>query len=209
MIRFVSTASLVALLILVLYLPSAYPPERFIDQLRAEHALTIDVWGRAHAMRILSRMLDLQATAQQVRPAPAPRNAPAPNPVDLAVAKQMAEVNDRLFNNAYFRSIDTLLALATYRFSVLIESLPALLVFILAVLSDGFLVRIIKSKEFLQHNPEMFAVHVCAAIMTACGTVLALVLPVTLHPFVFFVVPIAISVFASRAMADFHLRGEL
>lgn len=207
MIRFVSTVSLVALLILVLYLPSATPPERFIDQLRVEHALTIDFWGRDHAMRILSRMLDWQATAKQASPVPSPTDAPVPNPVDLAVARQMTEVNHRLFNNSYFRSIDTLLALATYRVSGLIEWLPALLVFTLAVLVDGFLVRIIKSKEFLQHNPEVFALHVCGAIMTACATVLALVLPVTLHPLAFSVVPIAISVFISRALADFHLRG--
>jgi hypothetical protein len=45
MIRFVAIASLLALLILVLYLPSAYPAERFMNQLRAEHALNTDFWG--------------------------------------------------------------------------------------------------------------------------------------------------------------------
>lgn len=205
MIRFVSTASLVALLVLVLYLPSAYPPERFIDQLRAEHALMVEFWGREHAMRTLSRMLDWQA-AVQTSPVPSPADASAANPVDLAVAKQMAEVNHRLFNNPYFRSVDTLLALATYRLSVLIEWLPSLLVLMLTALFDGFLVRIVKSKEFRQHNPEMFALHACAAIMTACAMILAFVLPFTLHPLVFSAVPIAISVFASRALADFHRR---
>ncbi len=43
--------------------------------------------------------------------------------------------------------------------------------------------------------------------MMACATFLALVLPVTLHPLVFSAVPIAISVFASRALANFHRRG--
>ncbi len=203
MIRFVSTASLVALLILVLYLPSAYPPQRFIDQLRVEHALTVDFWGRAHAMRILARMLDWQATANQASPLP----SLATNPVDSAVARQMVEVNHRLFSSPYFRSIDTLLALATYRLSVLLEWLPVLLVFMLAALFDGALVRIIKSKEFSQHDPETFALHACAAIMTTCAAVLALVLPVTLHPLAFAAVPIAVSVFASRALADFHRRG--
>jgi hypothetical protein len=208
MIRFASTTSLVVLLILVLYLPSAYPPERFIDQLRTEHVLTIEVLGDDHAMRILSRMLDWQSAAKQGSPIPTPPDAPAPTPVDLAVAKQMADVNDRLFNNPYFRSIDTLLALATYRLSVLIEWLPALGVFILAALFDGFLLRIVKAKEFLQHNPELFALHVCATIMTACATVLTIVLPVTLHPLVFCAAPIAIGVFTSRAVADFHLRSQ-
>lgn len=206
MIRFVSTTSLVALLILVLYLPSAYPPERFIDQVRTEHALVVEFWGHEHATRILSRMLDWQTVVKQASPVPSPADAPAPNPVDLAAAKQMADVNHRLFHIPYFRSIDTLLTLATYRLSVLIEWLPALLTFMLAALFDGFLVRIIKSKEFRQHNPEVFALHICAAILTACATVLAFVLPVTLHPRVFSAVPIAIGIFASLALAHFHRR---
>ena len=44
-------------------------------------------------------MLDLLATAQQASPVPSLANAPAPNPVGLAVVKQMSEVNTRLFNN--------------------------------------------------------------------------------------------------------------
>lgn len=206
MIRAVSTASLLALLILVLYLPSAYPPQHFIEQLRTEHALTTDFWGHDHAMRILSRMLDWQTTATQASPVPVATDAPAPGPFNVTVAKQMAEVNHRLLNNPYFRSIDTLLALATYRLAVLVESLPALLVFMLAALFDGYLLRIVKSKEFVQHNPEVFALHICAAIMTACAAVLAFVLPVTLHPLMLSAVPVVVSVFASRALADFHRR---
>jgi len=120
----------------------------------------------------------------------------------------MADVNHRLFHNPYFGAIDTLLALATWRLSVLIEWLPASLPFMLAAVFDGFLVRIVKAKEFRQHNPEVFALHVCAAIMTACATVLALVLPVTLPPLVFSAVPIAIGVCASRALANFHRRDS-
>lgn len=207
MIRFISTTSLTALLILVLYLPSAYPPQSFIDQLRVEHALTVDFWGRTHATRILARMLDWQATARQAAPLSSPATAAVANPVNSAVARQMTEVNHRLLSNPYFHSIDTLLALATYRLSALLEWLPVLLAFTLAALFDGTLVRVIKSKEFLQHDPETFALHVCAAIMTACATVLALVLPVTLHPLAFAAAPLAMSAFASRALADFHRRG--
>ncbi len=119
----------------------------------------------------------------------------------------MADINQRLFNNSYCRSIDTLLALAIWRLSTLIEWLPALVAFMLAPLLDGFLMRIVKAKEFLQHSTEMFALYVCATIMTACATILIFVLPITLHPLVLSAVPIAIDVFASRALADFHLRS--
>lgn len=207
MIRFVSTASLLALLLLVLYLPSAYPPERFINQLRAEHTLNTAFWGRESGMRILSRMLDLQAAANQVTPVPTQANAAVPNPIDFAVGKQMSDVNARLFNNAYFRSIETLLALAAYRVAALLESLPFLLIFIAAALFDGFVLRIVKSKEFRRHNPEMFALYVCGTIVIACATVLAFVLPMTLTPLMLCIVPVAFCIFASRAVANFHRRG--
>ena len=207
MIRFVSTASLLALLMLVLYLPSAHPPQDFIDRLRIEHQLNIAFWGQDHATRILARMLDIQATSRQASPVPSMKDAREMKSAGNEVANEMAKVNQRLFNNQYFRSIDTLLALATYRFSALIEWMPVLLVFMLAILLDGFLLRIIKSREFLQHSPEVYAVHACAAIMTACATVLAFVMPVTLDPMLIPVVPVVISVFISRAVAHFHRRG--
>jgi hypothetical protein len=204
MIRVVAIASLLALLILVLYLPSAYPPERFMNQLRAEHALNADFWGPEPAMRILSRMLDLQVVATQVTPVPTEAKAAA---IDLAVGKHMSDVNARLFNNAYFRSVETLLALGTYRLSALLEPLPFLLIFMAAAVFDGFLLRIVKSKEFRRHEPEMFALHVCGAIVTACATVLAFVMPVTLTPPILCLVLAALSLFASRAVANFHRRG--
>ena len=37
MIRAVAAVSLLILLVLVLYVPAAHPPERFLAQLRAEH----------------------------------------------------------------------------------------------------------------------------------------------------------------------------
>lgn len=207
MIRFVATASLLALLVLVTYLASAYPPQHFIDHLRMEHELNTAFWGDDHATHILERMLDFESTSKQVSPVPPMTDARQTNAVDNPVANEMSQVNRRLFNNAYFRSIDSLLALAIYRFSALIEWLPILLVFMAAILFDGLLVRIVKSKEFLQHNPEIYALHACAAIVTGCATVIAFVLPVTLHPLFLSIVPMAVSVFVSRALANFHRRG--
>ena len=206
MIRFISTVSLLALLVLVLYLPSACPSQQFIDHLRIEAGLNRAFWGPDRAMRILARMLDIQASTKKASPVPSVAEAPATAGVDATVANAMVQVNRRLFNNPYFHSIDALLALASYRLSALVECLPILLVFIVMILFDGFLLRIVKSREFVQHNPEIYAVNACAAIMTTCATVLAFVLPVTLHPLVFPIAPVAISVFMSRALANFHRR---
>ena len=71
----------------------------------------------------------------------------------------------------------------------------------------GFVVRVVTSKEFRRHDPEMFALHVSGAIVTACATVLAFVLPVTLAPPMLCAVPVAFALFTARAVANFHRRG--
>ncbi|MDP1691851.1 MAG: DUF4400 domain-containing protein [Burkholderiaceae bacterium] len=199
--------SLVSLLVLVLYLPSAHPPERFLAQLRTEHQATARFWGHEPAMHILSRALSVQDAARQASPVPSSGDAPTLGAVDSAVAQEMASVNQRLFNNTYFRSIDALFLLAGFRLATMLEWLPWMLVFTVAVVADGGFARLIKSKEFLQHDPELFALYICAAIVAVCATVLALAAPVTLHPLVMPCAPLLISLFAGGAVRCFHHRG--
>ncbi|WP_247869564.1 DUF4400 domain-containing protein [Herbaspirillum sp. ST 5-3] len=207
-IRVVSAVSLVLVLIAVLYLPAAHPPQRFLSQLRIEHELNADFWGGEYALRILARMLDLHEERQQASPLPRTfTETPTPGQVDVAVAAQMAQMTSRLTGNPYFRSLDALLALTTYRYSVFAQWLPYLLVFVLAAVFDGAMWRLVKGKEFLQHSPEMYALYASMAIMVACGTVVAFVIPVTLHPVFLVTVPIWIGIFAGLALANFHIRG--
>ncbi len=129
MIRAVAVVSLLCLLVLVLYLPSAHPPERFLAQLRAEHQATVSCWGEAPALRILSRALGMQDVARQATPVPSAADVPPASAVTGAVAQEMVSVNRRLFDNAYFRSIDALVLLAAFRLSTLLEWLPWLAAF--------------------------------------------------------------------------------
>ena len=207
MIRFVTIASLVSLLVLVLYLPSANPPARFVTQLRTEHNLAGQFWGDDTGARILALTLDLHAIAKEAVPAPSIGHAEAANSVNFAVAGHMSQVTARFLTNEYFRSIDALVALATYRLCVLERALPLLAFFFGAVLFDGWVARVIRSKEFLQHDPEKFAVYVCAAIFSACSMIVALVLPITIHPLILCAAPVAQGVFVSRALANFHRRA--
>lgn len=207
MIRAVALVSLLCLLVLVLYLPSAHPPERFLSQLRAEHQATITFWGEAPALRILSRALGMQDTARLATPVPSSAEAPPTNAAGSTVAQEMASVSQRLFNNAYFRSIDALVLLAAFRLSTLLEWLPWLAAFAAAVLVDGLIVRLIKSKEFRQHDPELFALYACLAIVASCATVVGFVCPVTLHPLVMPGVPLVIALLVSRAVGSFHRRA--
>jgi Domain of unknown function (DUF4400) len=207
-IRVVSTVSLILLLILVLYLPSANPPERFIAQLSLEHERNSALWGEEHALRILSRMLEFHADAQQASPIPdtlAP--AKSRSKVDSVTASQISQMSVRLFNNQYFKSIGSLLALAAYRFSAFVEWLPYVCVFVLAALLDGFIRCIVKSKEFLQHNPELFALHASLVILITCGTFVAFVLPVSIHPLLLAFAPAGVGIFGGLAIANYHHRG--
>lgn len=207
MIRVVAIASLTALLLLVLYLPSAHPPEHFVARMRIEHEQTATFWSPLHAQRILERTLDAQAAAQPLSPIPTTPSAPQLPGVDSAVAREMSAVNSRLFNNPYFRSIDALLLLATYRFFTLLEWLPWLLAFGLAATIDGAALRAIKAKQFAHHDPEIFALYTSGAIVLGCTTVVAFVLPTTLPAALLPAVAIVIGCFIGGALAHFHRRG--
>ena len=53
MIRIVWIAALSCVLALVLYIPSAVPPDRLMQTVRSEHELNTTLWGMAAADRIL------------------------------------------------------------------------------------------------------------------------------------------------------------
>lgn len=204
MIRIVSIAALLCLLVLVLYLPSAHPPERFLAQIRSEHQAMEELWGETPALRTLDRALGLQGAARESTPIPPTAGTSAASGVDGAVAREMASVNQRLFGNSYFRAIDALVLLAAFRASAMIEWLPWLAVAALASLVDGGIVRLIKAKEFRHHDPELFALFAGLAITAACATVVALVIPVTMPPLLIPVVPIGVAALAALALAHFH-----
>ena len=206
MIRTIAVVSLLGLLILVLYVPSSHPPEMFIKQLRAEYKTAAAFWGEDAALRMLSRAMRTQDSARQITPIPSPQDAAPTNAVNSAVGHEMASVNLRLFNNAYFRAIDALLLLASFRFAMLWEWLPSLLVFIGAAVMDGSFVRLVKSKELLHDDPEMFALYVSTAILVSCSTVLAFVWPISLHPLIVPCVPLVIGVLLGLAVQHFHRR---
>lgn len=206
MIRAVAIVSLLMLLVLVLYVPSAHPPSRFLDQLRSEHDMAVTFWGAEPAYRILDRAMQLQSDAAAVSSLSSP-NMRGPGAVDGAVSVEMASVSQRLFGNPYFRSVDALLVLASYRLTTLLEWLYWLLPLVIVAGVDGGLVRVIRAKEFVQHDPEMFALWCSLLIITACATVIAFVLPVAVHPVALACSPIAMAALLDLAIMNFHLRA--
>jgi hypothetical protein len=207
MIRGVAIFLLSLLLVLVLYLPSAHPPERFVHQLRLEHLHAREVWGAAIADRVLDRALSMASHAQAISPVPGKAEPVSSSLGNGMVREEMARVNQRLFDNAYFRSIDALLVLAIYRLCALLEWMSKGTFLLLALLADSVMKRVVKTKEFARHDPEVFALCLSTAIIASCACVLALTLPVSMHPLTWVAAPLGIFAILVRAVADFHRRG--
>ncbi len=207
MIRVIAITSLTLLLVFVLYLPAARPPERFLAQIRIEHDLHAALWGDAKAERIMENALAMNNVLSSASPVPTAAQAPRANGMARAVSGEMERVNQRFFGNSYFRAIDALLLLATYRLAALVEWVPIQLFVILAILADGILVRILRSKEFKSHDPEWFALHASAFIFLGCASIVAFTVPLTISPMVLATMPVLGAFFSGRVVANFHRRG--
>jgi len=208
MIRVTAIVCLAALLAIALYLPSAYPPERFLDQLRREHASIAELWGATVAARILDTALGLQDSARRAAPSPhAEPPAASAAAVDTAVAHEMSSVSQRLLGNAYFRSIEALFLLAMLRLGTMAHALPWLLPFIVAVIANGQVSRLLKAREFGQHDPEVFALAIAGAIALTCVTFVALLVPAEIPVIVWPAAPLVVALLVGRAWACFHLRA--
>ncbi|KQP23363.1 DUF4400 domain-containing protein [Pseudorhodoferax sp. Leaf267] len=207
MIRGVSIVSLLAVLSLVLYVPAIHGPADILQVLRQEHGRTAALWGEERAGRQLDQALRLQTGAADASPLPRAVAAPPQTGVDRAVATEMGVVTQRLFANRYMRSVDAILLLASYRLAGLWAWLPWLLPVALAATADGALRRQIKAREFLHHDPELFALWCCLLILLGCATVVALVLPVALHPLALALAPLAMALLTGLAVASFHRRA--
>lgn len=203
MIRAVTIFALSAWLVLVLYLPSATPAERFLALMRAEHEATASWWGWARAEQILDRATRLQAASLDVTPIPSQVAAPPTEALPGAVGQEMAAVNLRLFHNRYFRAVDALFLLAAYRLAALLQWLPALAPFGLACLGDAWLQRRVRSRELRGGRPERFALLASASIALACATGLGLVWPGAISPLVWPAAAVLVAFPAVRAWGWF------
>ncbi|MCL1961970.1 MAG: DUF4400 domain-containing protein [Desulfovibrionaceae bacterium] len=204
MIRAIAIAALTLLLVFVPYLPAANPPGRFLAQVRIEHGLQTRLWGEDRAERIMERALAMNGALSSASPIPSDSQAPDTGRMKQAAAREMEQVNLRFFGNAYFRAIDALLFLATYRLAALMEWLPVEGFVMLALIADGLITRILRSKEFKPHDPEWFALHTSAFILLVCASIVAFTVPVSIFPSVLAGLPVAGVFFIGRAAASFH-----
>lgn len=196
--------ALAALLVYTLYLPSADPPERFLQQMRAEHALNASFWGEDDAYRILSRALSLYAREEDLAPAAFAADRSVAPDAGEAVGREMSAVVGRLLHNRYGQGLDAVVLLATYRFSALRQWLPWVAALVLIACFDGGILRAIRSKEFLAHSPTRFALSAIGATLCLVLGALFLVVPAAVHPLLLGSAPLAAGAFAARAIGHFR-----
>ena len=197
--------TLCVVLLYALYLPSAYPPERFVEQIRTEHGLNAAFWGEERAHQLLQRSLALYAQQSEVVPtAFASSPGAAVNDTNVVVAHQMSEVLERVFHNRYTQAFDALLLLAAYRLFALLQWWQWIVAFVLIACFDGYLVRVIRSKEFLEHSPMRFALCAIGATLALALALLLLVMPVSVHPLLLGVVSLALGTLVAMAISHFH-----
>jgi hypothetical protein len=206
-IRFIWIGALLAVLCIVLYVPSAVPPEQLAQVLRAEHEINTRLWGSRASDRILERMLDFQAAAPAVAAAPPATVSVGGAGVDAAMAAQVAQMSMRLFGSPYLRSVDALFALAAYRMSTLLHALPLLLVFMAICAVDGLAVRRVRARELAAHSAELYTVSVTLGITLLALVAVTTFVPVALGPLVA-LGALLVTLFAlSRAIANYHFIG--
>lgn len=205
MIRVVWIAALSCVLGLVLYIPSAVPPERLMQTVRAEHELNTNLWGMAAADRILERMLSFQAGGVNVS-SPPPETVQVAGPgINTAMAAEFGQMSMRLFSSPYFKSVDALFTLAALRASTLLHVLPLLGVFMFVCAIDGFAVRSVRAREFGAHSAEVYTASATAGIALLSLVLVALFLPFTVSPLYTIGALLLMLFVLSRAIANYHL----
>ncbi|MBY0241995.1 MAG: DUF4400 domain-containing protein [Burkholderiaceae bacterium] len=173
-IRAVTIASLVSLLLLVLYLPAVTPPSTFFDRIRAEHGQQGAAWGPAHAQQALERALSI---AERPVAAPMIGAGGGQGRVMTVAGRQLNTVGRRLIDSDYLRSVNALLLLAAFRLAALAQLAPGFLLLACACIADGLVRRRVKGLEFSRHHPDVWTASVCAAWLTVCTVVITAVLP--------------------------------
>jgi hypothetical protein len=205
MIRIVLIATMVCVLGIVLYVPSAVPPDRLLEIIRSEHVVNARIWNAGTADRILQRMLDFQAGTPSASAPPHDAVVAQGPGVNTAMANEVGQMSARLFGSPYFRSIDALFALAALRISALLQMLPLLIVFMLVCVIDGVAVRSVRAREFSAHSAELYTASSSVGILLFAVVLVCLFLPWSLSPLYLTAALLLMFFVFSRAVANYHV----
>lgn len=189
----------------VLYVPTTRDAQGFLAELKNEYATTAERWGERHATAVLERAFELDVLLGRVNMSivvPAARGVTHPHESPLSTA--IARAQNGFLGSDYVRSVKAMSFLALYRLSGLLETLPVSLWIFVAAIVDGAVTRTVKSKEFGTHSPEVFGVNIIAAVLILSGSIMLLVLPLTISPLIVFMLPLLLAIALRFVVANYH-----
>lgn len=204
MLRAVLLATLVVLVVLVLYPPSIMSPQDYYQLLRDERASVTALWGDGQSRRIDALATRVYRASLQP-PLPGPlgddRRVDAAN---KAAGPAADSLPGRLGNNDYARSLEGALSLAAYRISAFLMFMPFFIPFTVAAVVDGFVERRVRSVGFINDSAGLYGLYAGCAVFLLCTAVVALAWPDSVHPTLLALIPIGVAFLVGRAAANFR-----
>jgi hypothetical protein len=176
MIRGVAIASLVTLLLLVLYLPAVTPPAAFFERVRSEYSAHGTAWGQGRARRALEgaiAMLERPMSTPLMNGTSAQQGRAA-----TAAGRKFDTVSRRLLDSDYLHAFNALALLAGFRLAALAQLAPGLLCLAAAYVVDGLVRRWVKGREFTHPRPEVWTGSVCCTCLALFTAIISSVLPI-------------------------------
>lgn len=181
MIRGLAAVSAVLLLLLAFYLPAAYGPEQFTQQLLRDHSTLATYWHPNSAANVMLRyrtwkhkqLAEVFATAQ---------SPPLSTTENAEVGRTVAQIHKRVIGSGYAESWRAMLALGSYRWATVLQWLPLLLSIGLAMIIDGGIARKVRAHEFKAPNPEYLAIFAAGLVLTLTALAGTALVPIALPP---------------------------
>ena len=176
-----ATAVLGAIVVLLwLTLPAIVSPASVAGTIRGEHRLHAAWLGDVAQHDILARALGWLSEASEAGQNFAPADSPRLDPLSVRIAAAAGAV----MQTRYVQSARALGRLAIHRLSALAEWFAVGLPLLVAATIDGALMRTVKLRSFAHPSPVLFGLGLRGTLAVLACMVLALLVPVGLHPLV-------------------------
>jgi len=188
------------LVVLWLSLPAFVSSASVVAALRSEDSLH-GIWlGERAAERVLVRTLDWLGQASAAGEDLA-RHRPVP---DDPLSVRLASAADALLATPYLQTIRALGRLGVYRVAALAEWFALGLPVLVGAVIDGALMRTVATRSFAHPSPVFFGVGLHGTIVVGTCMVLALLLPVVLHPVLWGTLIALLGMALRTLVANFH-----
>lgn len=204
MLRGLLLATLIGLVVLILYSPSMISAEEYYELLRQERAAVSDLWGEGQSRRIDSLSRRIYRSSLDP-PLPGPLgNDQLVQAANKAAGPAADSLPGKLVNNDYARSLQGALAVATYRMAAFLMFMPFFIPFTVAAVVDGLAERKVRSVGFTNDSAGLYGWYAGCAVALICAAFVALVWPDQVHPTTLALIPIAIAFLIGRGAANFR-----